>query len=679
VLAVLSAVAAVVISCRLFPQLSINNDEGIYLLHARTLAGGHLFPPAPQPADSFLPWLAVADGDHYVLKYTPFVPAILAASLAVTGGVSAALALVAGSAVVLAYLLGKELFADRRVAATAATLFAASPLVVVQSGLLLGYLPVLVGVQAGTLLLIRGVRGVRGEPGERIPRGVRGVRPGALAGAGFALGCAAAVRPFDVVLLVAPVCGWAFAACRGRRWRALRSVAAGLAVPAALLLASNTAATGSPTTLPFTLLEPSDTLGFGVRRLYPSDGVRHFGPREGLAGVGSHLSLLGGWAFAGVLLAVCAALALVRRRVPAPGLALGAGAASLLVGYIGFWGVWNAAELWGGIRYLGPFYVLPVLVPLVLFGARGLVDLVLASRPGRRRPPAGLARLAGLARPVRSAVAVLTVLGLLAAGASSTAVLVEAVRANAGFTRHDADLARLVDAQPGRGLVFVGIDPPYLGHPVNALSNPPGLDGRALFAVSRGADDLTVAAGHPDRRLYLLRTPSAFNGAPETRSTGTLERLEREEATGRPVEVSLTIDAAPAGFRAARVVVTAHGRRSSYPVDPRRGARATLTVTGDGLSVTGLGTPSAVTGLAPAFDASVVVAFHATPERGGERFVDRVVLPVAASRAAPSPSSSSSGSSSGAVAVLVPSGVVGAVGEGRQPCLHLARATAPTA
>nr|MDT0666254.1 hypothetical protein [Micromonospora sp. DSM 115978] len=53
VLAVLSATAAVLVHHLVFPVLSINNDEGIYLLHAQTLADGRLFPPTPDQPGSF--------------------------------------------------------------------------------------------------------------------------------------------------------------------------------------------------------------------------------------------------------------------------------------------------------------------------------------------------------------------------------------------------------------------------------------------------------------------------------------------------------------------------------------------------------------------------------------------------------------------------------------------------
>src|SRR3954454_3163991 len=147
----LSAVVAMLLSVLLFPHLSINNDEPIYRLQAQALADGHLFPPATGPASSYTPWLAVVDGHHYVLKYTPVVPGWHAISLALTGGFAAGLGLLAAIGVVVTYLLGCEVLGDRRVAALAAVLWALSPLTIVQSALLLPYLPFVVLLQLAAL------------------------------------------------------------------------------------------------------------------------------------------------------------------------------------------------------------------------------------------------------------------------------------------------------------------------------------------------------------------------------------------------------------------------------------------------------------------------------------------------------------------------------------------------
>ncbi|ABW14678.1 conserved hypothetical protein [Parafrankia sp. EAN1pec] len=674
VLALTSATVAVLLRHNLFPYLSVNNDEVIYLLHARTLADGHLFPSAPDPAASYAPWLAAISGDHFVLKYTPFVPGLFALGLMLTGSVSPVLAVIAAAAVIVTYLLGVELAGERRVAALAATLLALSPLVIVQSALVLSYLPVLVLMELTLLGLLRGLRAGGLRAGGLSDGGRRSARHGgrALAGAGLAVGVAVAVRPYDVVLLLAPVAVWGVVTARrsGRLGWALRWTAAGLVLPAAILLASNAAATGSPFRLPFALLESDDKLGFGVRRLYPSDGGHDFGLGDGLASVGDHLWLLGGWACGGVVLAVAAIVAAARRRLNGPGYALGVGMVLFVVGYIGFWGAWNAAELWGGIRYVGPFYLMPVLIGLVHLGARGLVDLAGWSRRRAAR----------------------TVTGVCAAGVVglTTFVLVGAIDANATMTDHDRDLAAMLRALPGRSLVLVAASPPYLGHPSGVTTNGADLDGAdgdgpLLFAVSRGVADLEVVADHPDRTPYLLRMPPAYNRSPGSVTRSRVDALT--VATGRTVGVEVSVDAPPRGTRAAQLVFEAGGVRLTYPVSANGPVTARLTLDADGLDTDDVtevviygggetrGSPAgAATGRpagrakitkVPGVGTSVTVSLLAIPASGGRaRTVDRQVIPVLVE--------DPSGETPGDVAVLAPSAHVDETGQGPRPAVRIA-------
>ncbi|WP_250283521.1 MULTISPECIES: DUF7846 domain-containing protein [unclassified Frankia] len=626
--ALLSAVAAMLINRHLFPYLSINNDEALYLLQARTLAGGDLFPSAPPSADSYAPWLAVVTDGHYVLKYTPVVAGWLAMSLVITGGTATALALVAAAAVGMTYLVGVEVLDDRRAAAVAAWLLALSPLVLLQSAMLLPYLPVLVLSECVVFGLLRGLRTHR-----RVP----------LAGAGLALGLAAAIRPYDVVLVLGPFALWAvWRGARGRRWWMLRWVGAGLATPAALLLSYNAAATGSPFQLPFALLEPEDKLGFGVRRLFPTDTAHHFGLVEGLTAIGDHLWLLGAWACGGAVLAVLSVATVVRRRASAPALTIGVGSLLLIIGYVAFWGAWNAAELWGGTRYIGPFYLMPVLVTLVLFGARGLVDMASA-----------WPRTSGLVAGA----------GLVLSGF----ILVVALRDNMDFTQRDRDLLNMINARPGHTLVIVSADPAFLMHPTSVVANSPALDGQVLYAVSRGQADLDVVADHPDRSPYLLRLALGYNRTLSSPSAAWLERLRVVDGASVAVGVSASV---PAGSRAARIEVTADGRRSSFPMSPDRPLASQLTISPGGVDTTGLG-PRAKVGDVPAAkdraakdraveDRSVTLKVFYTPSGDGrERLLDQVDLPVRVD------------SRRGTVSVLVSESQAGAVGSGVTPTIRL--------
>ena len=153
-------------------------------------------PPRHRPGASYTPWLAVVDGSHYVLKYTPLVPGLFALSLWVTGGYWAVFAVLATAFVVVTYLLAVELLGDRTVAAVAAVLAALSPLVIIQSGLLLPYLPTASCSSCSRCCW-------------PAARSARSRRPKLFAGAGLAAGLALTVRPFDGVLFVVPVLAWA--------------------------------------------------------------------------------------------------------------------------------------------------------------------------------------------------------------------------------------------------------------------------------------------------------------------------------------------------------------------------------------------------------------------------------------------------------------------------------------
>jgi hypothetical protein len=570
--AVASAAVAVVLSVWIFPHLSIDNDEPIYRLQAQALAAGHLFPPAGSPADSYTPWLAVVRHGHYVLKYTPVVSGVHALSLALTGGFAASLALLAAAGVVVTYLLGCEVLGDKRVAALAAVLWALSPLTIVQSALLLPYLPFVLLLELTVLGVLRGLRLHRALP---------------LAGAGVALGLAAAARAYDTLLFLLPLAAWLVWTERRRLGWAVPRLAAGLAFPVAGLLAFDAAATGSPLKLPFSLLEPNDKLGFGNRQLYPSDPPHSFGILQGLLGLGDHLLLLGiGWVAGGIILAVLAVAAVVRRRVERPAALLGAGGLLLLVGYLFFWGAWNAGNLWGGIRYVGPFYLMSLLLPLVLLGARGLYDLFASGVPRTRR--------AGVVVSALGAALVVT-------------TLVIALPANATMTGHDRRLDQLVRAQ-GQSLIFIPGTPQYLQHPSAVIDNGLRPDGRTVFALTRGVADFTVVADNPGRALLRLRVLGLYNKGPRVRYVAWLERLR--EAQGTDVPLSLT--ARPSkGATTFRVMFTVGDRRISWPLDPARISQLDLRLGASGPELLGQGPPLVETG--PVADQSLKREIESAP------------------------------------------------------------------
>jgi 4-amino-4-deoxy-L-arabinose transferase-like glycosyltransferase len=546
VTAVLSALVAMLLSRHLFTYLSVDNDEPIYRLQAQALASGHLFPKAPADPDAYRPWLAVVSGGHYILKYTPVVPGLLALSLLVSGSFLPALGAVAAGTVVATYLLASEVHRDQRVAATAAVLMAASPLVLIQSGLLLPYLPSLLLIELAMWGALRWRR-------------TGGAGP--LVAAGFAAGLAVAARPFDAVLLLGPVAVWVLATLPGRRLRLVGGVLAGAVAPLALLLAYDQAATGNPLRMPFNLLEKSDKLGFGARRLFPTDKAHHFGLVDGLAGVGRHLQALGtGWAAGGLLLALAAGYAVRRGRSGGAGPVLAAGGLALVVGYIPFWGAWNAALLWGGIRWIGPFYFTVLLLPLVVLGARGVIDVWVRRR---RLALVGLTLAAGL-----------------------VVVAVSAIPGDVRQTARDRSLTSLLARADG-GLVFFDSPRPFLQHPSAVLDNRLQPGGRRVYALLGGARDARVVAAWPGRPTYRLRIYGAYD--PAHRSRTVLSRLDHRSGFTVPILASVTL---PRRTTSALLVLQTGARRQAWTV-PVTTTSIRLVTTAEGTRPLGL-TPAPV-------------------------------------------------------------------------------------
>ena len=121
----------------------------------------------------------------------------------------------------------------------------------------------------------------------------------ALAAAGFLLGTALFSRPFDTLLFAAPLAGWWLTAERSdRRWTTPprsklaggRRRAAGRRHARVLPLATN-----SSFRLPLTLTDPSDTLGFGLRRLFPGQTPVDYSPLRAVEGAVRLASLTGVW------------------------------------------------------------------------------------------------------------------------------------------------------------------------------------------------------------------------------------------------------------------------------------------------------------------------------------------------------------------------------------------------
>jgi hypothetical protein len=517
VLALVAGAAAVLTNLALFPLYSLNRDDSVYVAMARLMETGAVTLPAD--ADPFRPWASAVVGDRVVLKYTPPWPAVIAAGELLTGSPRAALAVSAAAAAVLVALLTAEVLRDRAVAVGAGALFALSPVVLVQSGTFLPYLfSLALGLGAAVLLL----------SGTRLGSTPRLVAAGAVAGV------AAFARPFDALLTVAPFAVAALLAHeRGGLSRlgvVLRGAAGALPV-LALTLVYNAVVVGGPFRLPFTVTGPQDTFGFGDRGVFPEYTV-HFTAADGVAGVLANLRGTPGWVAGGLVLVALAVLGLVRTRGSARW-AVAAPAVVVPLGYLPFWGPWAISAQWEGLELFGPFYWLPVVVPLTVFGAAGLA--VVARR-----------------RRALAAVVVAAMVGLTVAAVPGP------VAGNRGVTEEYRAVQRVVadagldDALlflPRRGDLGFESDTPF-------LENDPALQQPVLYAEQRGAADLALAARFPDRSLHRLSEDGEHAAA--------VEELRVDVGPQVQLRVRLTV---PAGASGAVAYLRAGDRTWERPLD----------------------------------------------------------------------------------------------------------------
>jgi hypothetical protein len=259
-------------------------------------------------------------------------------------------------------------------------------------------------------------------------------------------------------------------------------------------LAFNAFAMGDPWSFPFSVTGPDDRLGFGRRGVFPSD-TTHYTLRAAAQATWDNLTALAAWLFGGVLTVGLAVLGLLRSRVlDGRKWAVAALAVSFPVGYVVFWGPYAMSALWDGLDALGPFYHLPVIVPLVVFAAIELDGLLT-----RRVVVAGAA--------------------LLAMAALTVVTVVPAVERNLDETDdYESIDATIDDADLDNSILFVDYTP-ETGFEARTpfLRNRAGLDQSVLYAYDRGGGDFELIDRYPDRNLARLETvlepvsPSGFS------------------------------------------------------------------------------------------------------------------------------------------------------------------------
>jgi len=539
VAACIAAVFTVLAAQHLFPRGGPNLDEVAYDAQARALADGHLTLPAATHDPFFRPFLSGFRDDRVVFKYQPVWPALIATSRGALGSTLPLRALLAAAGVVATYAFAWQLLDRRRVAIIAAVVVAVSPFTWIQSATLLGYqLSFVLGLAAAAAI----VRAARAR-----------TAPAAVV-AGLLLGFAAFHRPFDALLAALPVLAYAAFELRGSG-RLGRQAALGVAgaVPAALLLAAfNTIVTGAPWKLPFGVSGPIDRFGFGWRASFVvpgsgREGQVHYTVGRALGGMWDSLSAFPRFVVATPVLLLLAIFVVVRqRRDPRVWLLVGM-IATLIVGYLSWWGVVNAVEF-DLTRSLGPFYHYLALGPLAVLAAWGLVQV----------------------RWTTATIAALAVLAIVWTVPATWIVLHDA--RDAGQARA-AEVA-LTDA-PGPRLVLE--DPLFPGDPYVRIANDAALSGRRVVGIDIPGHRLDAVERFPDRAAYLVR---GFHRAGDIVGPIQREQVPLEIVDGDRVQETAAL--APPADRLATAYLRIGETTRTAPISD-----ATWEITADELSAAG--------------------------------------------------------------------------------------------
>lgn len=474
-LALASAVLAVVAARVLYPMFSPDLDDVAYFNQAGLLAHGRLTLPASD-ATFFRPYLTGISGDRIVFVYTPLWAGILAASRLAFGTPLAALPAVAAAGVATMYAFGRELFRESRlIPLVAAGIFALSPMAALLSGTYLSYhVGAVIALAAGWLLL----------------RGLRTRGRWSLAGAGAAFAAAFFGRPYDAILLALPFAVYAILIHR-RRWRDLVAPTGWLVAGALPLLAVtfvvNAHLMGSPWSFPQNVAGSYNRFGFGPRRLFVESAADVSAEQVFTLGRSVHatwINLLWSprWVFGSVISMAAAAFAAVRWRRDGRAWLLVALATIYPLGYLFWWGSYNATVTYRITRQLGPFYYHPALAAVALLAAWGLVTLL------QQRPAVVVAAVAALG----TVLVAVGVVGPL----RDTFVMRDLRRSQEAMVLgpvpdHDA-------------LVF--LPGAWLLNPFPTLANPPGRTGPRVFAIDRADVNLELMDRYPGRDPWVVHS-----------------------------------------------------------------------------------------------------------------------------------------------------------------------------
>lgn len=578
ILAVLVGIATVVIGETVWPYLSTNHDEGVYLAQAELFRAGQLEMQAGSLADAIRPWFFVEDGGRLYPKYGPY-PAILYAIVGeVVGIYRVALGLAAALNVALVYGIGSIAF-DRRVGALAAVLFAVAPMTLLTSSAFLPYAPTATLLFGFVWLYLRG----QAHPS---------IRAGVLVG--IPLGVAMLGRPYTALLVGVPFighAGWQVLT----HWRAengtapfVRHHVATLAVGlgfVALTLAYNARLTGDPLVFPYEAFAPRDGPGFGTRAILNHELEYTIGVAIN-ATTAALYHLLTRWGPLGFLGTIAAFLGFVawrqtdggtRRQALVRWLLVAMGV-SVIGGNIAFWGVYNQLgtpfdPTDGLVSLFGPFYHFTVLLPLAVFGAAGLWWSV----------PRIVAWGTWLPVPRIRHRQLLLVGFVVVALLTTSWLLVGPLDRHEDFTdRYDSVYDSLEESNLSNALVLVP-DPygPWLHHPFQTLRNDPNLDGSIVYGLDENPGiRFELVDAYPERSVSRLTYRGDWAAPQPNPVIPRLTELSLRSASGFAGETTVGV---PERVSHAYVRLQVAGQTSSYRVaSPENDITVNWTLTDEG-------------------------------------------------------------------------------------------------
>lgn len=471
-LAALAFTISLLIGFTFFPNLSLNNDEAVYVLQAQMYGQGDVTLSDSAHGDAFRPWMSGrVDGDRLVLVAQPTIPALMALSEALFGTMRIAIAAVAAAAVVAVYALTNALLRDLRIAVVAAACFVLSPLVMVQSAMFVSYVLAVSLAAASLALLTRGLDRQTADHPYRLW----------LTGAGLFEGLLLCTRPLEGIILAAVVVAWCLLRSANLRRAVHAIVWVGVASLPVLLIALlyNAFTTGDPFTFALWTIGGDDSFGFGKRAIAEHSKFIDVGVSEAWLALRVNLRAFPHWIVGGLLsvpLAAWGASRLWSISRPVFWLVI----VQLCLTPFAYFFYYGNYLIIGGRNFYGPHYYLSLLLPTMVLLAVALVDL------------------AGRQRFVLPCVIGAMVLGMAIEVPDKIRVNLEARDAIAA----EVELVESTVVEPAIVLIPIGSDGPYVLHPWGAFANPPGLNADTLFAVDLGARNAELFARFPDRRFY---------------------------------------------------------------------------------------------------------------------------------------------------------------------------------